>query len=386
MLAYHLFSFLPLFVSLFWLLVFIMEAKKDLSKKYLTFFISLSIITYSVHGLFFTHQYRLYVQFESMWVLTSLLGYPLFYYYIRLLTKDEKINYRWIWIILPSLIISVFSFFNYAMMSPMDREVFLLGIMYGKSGFYPPYSIWVNLQILRMELFKLVFAIQLIMSVIYGFKLIKEYNDSLRRYYSNVGGKDLSLIKWLFASFIFASTISFLSNIIGKEYFVDNTGLLLIPSLTHSAFLFAIGFFGFKQNFTIRDFLSDIANEEKRKINFKEHITKDPKDSGLYEKLCSLMIEKELFLNKDLRISEICNQLGSNRTYVSQMINENAGINFCDFVNSYRIEYSEKLLMNYPDLPMEEIAIMSGFSGKSSFYRIFNEKKGLTPGKFRKGK
>jgi AraC-like DNA-binding protein len=363
-----------------------MEAKKDLSKKYLTFFISLSIITYSVHGLFFTHQYRLYVQFESMWVLTSLLGYPLFYYYIRLLTKDEKINYRWIWIILPSLIISVFSFFNYAMMSPMDREVFLLGIMYGKSGFYPPYSIWVNLQILRMELFKLVFAIQLIMSVIYGFKLIKEYNDSLRRYYSNVGGKDLSLIKWLFASFIFASTISFLSNIIGKEYFVDNTGLLLIPSLTHSAFLFAIGFFGFKQNFTIRDFLSDIANEEKRKINFKEHITKDPKDSGLYEKLCSLMIEKELFLNKDLRISEICNQLGSNRTYVSQMINENAGINFCDFVNSYRIEYSEKLLMNYPDLPMEEIAIMSGFSGKSSFYRIFNEKKGLTPGKFRKGK
>lgn len=81
-------------------------------------------------------------------------------------------------------------------------------------------------------------------------------------------------------------------------------------------------------------------------------------------------------------------QLGTNRTYVSKLINTRREMSFSDFVNDYRVRYSEMILTSsdYFSLSLEEIALKSGFSSTSSFYRSFVKKNGIPPGKYREKK
>ena len=118
MLLYHIFSIMPILVCLFWITILLHTGKTNLPKRYLAFFLILSSLNYLVHAAFFNHAYRLFAFMDNIWVFTSLAGYPLYYYYIRLLTHDLKINWRWSWILLPSIALSAFSFFIYFSTSP----------------------------------------------------------------------------------------------------------------------------------------------------------------------------------------------------------------------------------------------------------------------------
>jgi len=82
------------------------------------------------------------------------------------------------------------------------------------------------------------------------------------------------------------------------------------------------------------------------------------------------LFDKDLiYLDKDLTIWELASKLGTNRTYVSQIINNEHGQNFSAFVNSYRISHAENLLESNPKLSPAEIAEMSGFGCLKSWKR-----------------
>ena len=92
--VYNFFSIMPIFVALFWVVTLLIDRNKNNSKRFLAFFLSLSVFNYFAHWLYFNHQYSFYIVFDGLWIFTSLAGYPLYYYYIRLLTTDTKINLR----------------------------------------------------------------------------------------------------------------------------------------------------------------------------------------------------------------------------------------------------------------------------------------------------
>lgn len=385
MLLYLILSVAPMFVCLFWAILLLLDGKLNLSKKYLAFFLFLSAVNYFVHATYFNQQYSLFGFMDNIWVFTSLSVYPLYYYYIRLLTRDIKIDLRWSWLLLPSLSVSVFSFVIYFAMSPEELDIFIHGVMYYKQGYTKPYPQLVNLQIFRILLFNIFFLLQVILSVYYGYKLIVQYNKEVKEFYSDTGGKDLTPLKWVIFAFLFASSVSLASLALGKNFFIDKGCLIVIPSVTHSLFLFFIGYVGYHQNFTVVDFFSDVddyneealAAEEIKESSLKSKITK--------EQLYDLVVEDELYKNPELRITDIALMLATNRTYISRIVNEEMETNFCDWINSYRIEYV-KTLMENPEcnnLSLLEIAEMSGFSSLSVFYRVFKSKEGVTPGKYR---
>lgn len=385
MLFHHILSVMPMFVCLFWVILLLSDSNRNLPKNYLAFFLSLSVINYFVHAAFFNRQYGLFGFMENLWVFTSLSGYPLYYYYIRLLTRDIKINWRWSWILLPSLTLSVFSFVIYFAMSPEELNIFVRGVMYHEQGFTEPYPLLVRLQILRTSLFKAFFLVQVILSVYFGYRLISRYNKEVREFYSNTGGKDLSPVKWILFAFLFASIVSLASNAIGKDFFIDKGLLIAIPSLTHSLFLFFIGYVGYHQDFTIANFTRDVndynrailAATEKKQSILKDKITK--------QRLFDLLQKSELYKNPELRITDIALMLGTNRTYISRIVNEEMQTNFCDWVNSFRVEYVKRIMKNpeFNSLSMLQIAEMSGFSSLSAFYRVFKAKEGIAPGEYR---
>lgn len=117
-------SVMPMFICFFWAMVLLLNKNNNLPKKYLAFFLSVATVNYFVHAAFFNRQYELFAFVENLWVFTSLAAFPLFYYYIRLLTNDTRIDWRWSWILLPAVGLSIFSFVIYSKMSPEDLDFF----------------------------------------------------------------------------------------------------------------------------------------------------------------------------------------------------------------------------------------------------------------------
>ena len=105
--------------------------------------------------------------------------------------------------------------------------------------------------------------------------------------------------------------------------------------------------------------------------------------NSLLEKLHQVMQTELLYLNPNLRLTDLQSKLYTNRTYLSRAINEVPGQSFYSIVLNYRIEYAKKLLITEPSKKLDEIAILSGFSSRSYFSRIFKEEVGITPSKYR---
>ena len=99
----------------------------------------------------------------------------------------------------------------------------------------------------------------------------------------------------------------------------------------------------------------------------------------LMQRICRLMESEQLYLNKNLKLSDLSLQLGVNKNYVSACINNQRGCSFSHFVNTCRVEHAQKLLRENPGIGLSTLADQSGFSSESSFFRVFKAVTGKTP-------
>ncbi len=102
--------------------------------------------------------------------------------------------------------------------------------------------------------------------------------------------------------------------------------------------------------------------------------------------LTEKMEKKHLYRNPNITLELISELLKTNRTYISQVINEETSGNFMSFVNSYRIKEARRMLADdsYNNLTIEAIARHVGFNSKSSFNNFFKKSTGITPSYFQK--
>lgn len=97
----------------------------------------------------------------------------------------------------------------------------------------------------------------------------------------------------------------------------------------------------------------------------------------------SWMEKEKPYLYKDFKLTDVARVLPLNRSYLSRVLNEGFGMNFCQVVRGYRIEASKELLRNCPDMPIYEIAEKCGFSSDTIFIRAFQKEMNITPSRYR---
>lgn len=102
------------------------------------------------------------------------------------------------------------------------------------------------------------------------------------------------------------------------------------------------------------------------------------RDEQLMQRIIRLMEEQRPYLDSDLKQADMAMALGVRLDEVSRCINSNA-FNFSQFVNGYRIEYAKQLMLQKPGIKMTQVAIESGFSNETSFYRTFKAIVGMPP-------
>lgn len=88
-------------------------------------------------------------------------------------------------------------------------------------------------------------------------------------------------------------------------------------------------------------------------------------------------------LHTHLNGSILAKQAGLTRTYFAARFKKETGVTAGDFIARIRIETAKNLLIS-TDYPIIEISNTLCFASQSYFCRIFREKYGMTPGKFRR--
>ena len=97
------------------------------------------------------------------------------------------------------------------------------------------------------------------------------------------------------------------------------------------------------------------------------------------------LIAQKAYLNSELSLENVSNDVNINKRIISQIINETYNTNFRNHVNTLRLEHSLKLFMSDENQGMRisEVMYDSGFSSKTVFNTMFKEKTGMTPKEFK---
>ncbi len=95
--------------------------------------------------------------------------------------------------------------------------------------------------------------------------------------------------------------------------------------------------------------------------------------------LVKYMEGEKAYLQADISIEKVAAHLGTNRFYISRLVNVEKSMSFRDYVNSLRIEYAKNYMKAHPDVNQEHIAEACGFSSASYFNRKFKLITGISP-------
>jgi len=106
----------------------------------------------------------------------------------------------------------------------------------------------------------------------------------------------------------------------------------------------------------------------------------------LYKQLVGYMKKNKPYLNPEINIFELAALLNVKKHHLSQVINEKAGMNYFDFMNTFRVEEIKKTLANGSgtNLTLLGIAFDSGFNSKATFNSAFKKLTGQTPSAYQK--
>jgi AraC-like DNA-binding protein len=106
----------------------------------------------------------------------------------------------------------------------------------------------------------------------------------------------------------------------------------------------------------------------------------------LIRQLENQLYKEKIFTNPELSEEKLAKKLNTNRTYLSENVNQHFGKSFRSVINQLRIEEACQLLSNkeFDHFSIEGIAISVGYRNLSSFNSTFKRETGITPSFFRK--
>ena len=93
----------------------------------------------------------------------------------------------------------------------------------------------------------------------------------------------------------------------------------------------------------------------------------------IIEKLEKVMLQKELYKNPNIKLTSIAKELHISTHRLSQLLNDNLGKSFAQYINESRIEEAKKLISEKSDYTFEVIGYEAGFSSRSAFYATFKK-------------
>lgn len=369
---------LPMFVCFFWSLIFFSQfPQKNKAQLLLGRFMFIAFLLFSSHALFFNKQIVLYFYSEGIFVFLMLLLAPLLYSYLRLFALPAKIQKKNYLPYIPAIVLSGIIFTTAFFIIEEERDYYLDNILVDRNPQSMGFSFISGLKSILYILVWLYFLFQVVFWGIKGTQLIKKSQRNRTHEYSNLKRAIMAWRRPIMIPILLLGIGSIFFSFIDRGYFLQNETLLMVPSLLFSGAFFTLGFIGNQQvqeNWVSVEEL-EADNQDKKAENRAE----------LKEQLLYVLEVQKIYKRMDLRLNSLADELKTNRTYISNIINGDFQMSFSDFINKYRVEEAKQLMRNgkQKSLTLEFIAEQSGFGSIHSFTRVFKSVEGIPPGKYR---
>ena len=369
---YQIFSSLPLMVCMVMVIQLTLTYRRRTDKaiRWLLLWAIATLLLYGCHFIYFNHYTNLLTFSDTIYVTVNLLVYPLFLLYISAITDRTPLSRQksFLWsVILPPAIAGIVVGSLYAAMDSSESKSFIIKYLY--HGHDTSLKGLALLQAWAHIICHIIFAIQVVVVIIKGFRRIRRFNKTVQQLYADTENKELEEIPTILILFIVTSLVSTVVNALGRQLFVDSI-IISLPSLAFSALIFALAWVGMQQDFTMQD----IPEEQEKETGETENtstVTPSSNSIMIYEKLEAMMNEQQTYLNHELLLNDVAKMLGTNRTYLLLALSSCAHMTFKEYINRKRIAYAEQLIAQNPQEPKTEIATLSGYNSMSSFYRNY---------------
>ncbi len=161
--------------------------------------------------------------------------------------------------------------------------------------------------------------------------------------------------------------------------------------LSLSAFIILIGYYGLNQREVFISFKGSMDDElvvssvdKVSAIDVKTKII-DSEFEKCFSHISSYIESKRPYLDPDITLPKLAEQLEVPAHQLSQVINEIYKRNFFDFINHYRVEEVKIKIQDeeFKNYSLLAIAFDSGFNSKSAFNRVFKKMTTMTPSQYR---
>ena len=102
----------------------------------------------------------------------------------------------------------------------------------------------------------------------------------------------------------------------------------------------------------------------------------------LNDRLLRLFEEEKPYLTPRVNVREVAAKIGTNKTYVSVLINRYMKQNFNQFVNAYRVREAQDYVIRHGRIDLPRLCRSVGFHSMASFTVAFKMNTGMTPGEW----
>ena len=225
------------------------------------------------------------------------------------------------------------------------------------------------------------FSVALVMAVATMY-LVVVFSVRYRQYIKlNYSYKENIDVAWVVVS----SVAFFLSLFVYNLAFANTTwlseALYNIFSMALWTFLFL-----FSRRHRVVRILKPVENEDEQAT---EEIEEPKSDDDVVShnyilavRLEQKMSQDKLYLNPKLTTTDVATAIGTNKTYLSDYLNNTLNTSFFDYINTFRINEACRIIEMMPERgrkSMSVVAQKSGFNSLSSFHRYFVKLKGISP-------
>lgn len=214
---------------------------------------------------------------------------------------------------------------------------------------------------------------------------IKRYSQHIKTNFSDIERLDLTWLKMLVIGFL------------GIRIWAVLVGLLILLSVS----------FGITTNFEIMGLMGNYTTfimvsmliffglghssvfegiEVKSGDTVKAELPKDKIKDTQIKQVADYMEQEKPYLAPALTLDKLALQLKMQPRILSHLINRHFACNFFEFINSYRVEESKRMLSDptCAEKNMLDIMYDVGFNSKATFNTLFKKKVGMTPSEYRK--
>lgn len=295
--------------------------------------------------------------------ITFLFG-PFFYFYIQhLINQEYKLSPKSWLHFLPALLIAL-CFLPFYLQDSHVKRAYVTTITHNLIYDAKYYDILIILSLATIHIGSYLIVIR---------QLLKKHVLKLKGYFSNIEEKNLDWVKY----FINASMIVFIL-VIPLIYLIIRSNRFLTAfnalGIIVSIAIYAVGYQGLKQ--------TAIFSPMEQKAN-----NRNPSSSRLSSYLSQihrLMVEEKLYTDPELNLDALAKRLAISKGLLSQILNDEIGLSFYDYVNQFRVDEVKRQLLESANshLTIMALAAESGFNSKTSFNRTFKRYTQMTPSEF----